>query len=506
MEGTRETILTRIMTWVPSSQENLQEVNKTPQSGIYWVYGSPGIGKTALAHSVCASLQDRRQLVGAFFCQRDTTNLSDPRNILPTFIHRLAQIFPHFRTIVAKYLHEDPTLTPQSMKETLFVEFIRSLRRHPKQHTLVFVIDALDECGNSKSRPAILKVLTEAAQLAPWLKLIITSRPEMDISQCLLDIPTQYDLGADEGTEVDIRIFARSQFLPVASKWHLPTSWPEESLFNRVISQANGLFIFIKTLVLALELCPDPEQSLKEMLKDSISAGLESLFGLYTGILKAQVINSNITEFWQVIAVITTAQYHPLRAEAIANLARVKPNLIQKWIDDLSSMVYRDGRANNAIRARHLSIIEFFVSDRCEYKANLQDAHARLGIACLETMVRQLRFNICELEDSRLANADIKDLELRIEQNISQPLQYSCLYWSNHVSKTPNNDNCQALGLENLRKFFEGLWPLFWIEVLSVLGMVPTGASSLRRMISWVKVSRALAHICLHSRMVLIEL
>ena len=505
MEGTREAILKRIMEWVPTPQDNPQGGYGAPQGNIFWVYGFPGIGKTSLAYSICANLQDREQLAGGFFCQRDDTNLSEPRNILPTFIYKLARIFPHFRTIVAEHLRKDSNLTPQSMKVTFFVDFIRSLRRRPKQPTLVFVIDALDECGNSKSRPAILKVLIEAAELVPWLKIIITSRPEVDISQCFLDIPTKYDLGTDGESTGDLRTFARSQFREVASKWLLST-WPEEPVFNKVISQANGLFIFIRTLVLALELCSDPEEALKEMLQGSISAGLESLFGLYTSILKAQLINCNTAEFWQVVVLITTAQYRPLREEAIANLARVKPNLVGKWVNDLSSLLYRDEKANNAIRARHLSIIEFFVSDRCEYKANLQDAHARLGIACLETMVGQLRFNICKLADSRLANADVKDLESRIERNISEPLQYSCLYWSNHLSKTPNHDDWRVLGLGSLRKFFEGLSPLFWIEVLSILGMVPIGALSLRGVISWVKVSRALAHLHMHSGMNLIGL
>ena len=452
MDGTRETILERIMGWV----SNLQERNETPQSDTYWVYGSPGVGKTALAHSICASLQERRQLAGAFFCRRDAENLSDPRNLLPTFIHKLAQTFPHFRTIVAEHLQADPHLTSQSMKETLFVDFVRSVHRHPKQHTLVFVIDAFDECGNRKSRPDILKALIEAATLAPWLKIIITSRPEVDIGQCFLDIPTKYDLGTDGEANSDLRTFARSEFRSVASQFLL-SAWPEESLFNRVISQANGLFIFIKTLVLALELCSDPEESLKEMLQGSISPGLEPLFGLYTGILKAQLINNNTAKFWQVVALITTAQYRPLHEETIANLARVKANLVGKWVNDLSSLLYRDEGADNVIRARHLSIIEYFVSDRCIYKANLQDAHAQLGVSCLDTMVVQLRFNICELEDSRVANAAIKDLESRIEQKIPQPLQYSCLYWSNHLSKAPSSDIWQALALGSLKKFIEGL-------------------------------------------------
>jgi len=152
-------------------------------------------------------------------------------------------------------------------------------------------------------------------------------------------------------------------------------------------------------------------------------------------------------------------------------------------------LLYRDEGANGGIRVRHLSISDFFVSGRCDYQVNLRDANAQLGIACLETMVKQLCFNICKLEDSRLANANIKDLPSRIEQNISDPLQYSSLYWSNHLCSTPDNRNQCAL--EGLKKFFGGSYPLFWIEVLSLLGMVPIGAPSLRRVISWVKVSTA---------------
>jgi hypothetical protein len=151
MDGTRQSLLNQVTDWVAnkSGQHNVL------QSNAYWFYGSPGIGKTSLAHPICEILHDRNHLAGAFFCRRDDPNLSEPINILPTFIHKLAIIFPPFRTIVAKRLRGDPNLTPESMKGSLFLDFIRSL------HTLVFVIDALDECGNAQSRPSILKALTD---------------------------------------------------------------------------------------------------------------------------------------------------------------------------------------------------------------------------------------------------------------------------------------------------------------------------------------------------------
>jgi len=484
MDGTRQSLLNQIVEWVAnkSGQQNVLQGNT------YWIFGSPGIGKTSLAHSICANLHERNHLIGAFFCQRDDSNLSEPINILPTFVYKLAIIFPPFRTIVAKHLRDDPNLTPESMKGSLFLDFLPSLPRH-LEHTLVFVIDALDECGNHQNRQDVLKSLTDAAALAPWLKIIITSRPEIDIERFFRGLTSSsyssYDLATDQEASDDLRTFARSQFASVASRWHLDTAWPEESDFNKLISRANGLFIFIKTLILALEICEDVEESLKETLQGSAGTGLESLYRLYSSILKA---HRNIGGFWRMIVVITTAQYRPLCEEPIAKLTGVKPNLVKKWVDALSSLLYRDEGANGAIRVRHLSISDFFLSDRCEYQVNLRKAHAQQGTACFETMVKGLRFNICGLEDSRLANADIRDLPSRVKQNVSEPLQYSCLHWSDHLCSSANRDE-RLLVLGDLKTFFEGLYPLFWIEVLSITGMVPIGAQSLRRLLSWVRVS-----------------
>jgi len=169
----------------------------------------------------------------------------------------------------------------------------------------------------------------------------------------------------------------------------------------------------------------------------------------------------------------------------------VGSNLVKKWVDDLSSLLYRDEASKGGIRVRHLSISDFFFSHDpyCDYQVSLRDTNMELGIACLKTMVNQLRFNICKLEDSRLANADVKDLQYRIEQNIPDALQYGCLYWSDHLCVTPDTGDQRVWA--SLEEFMEGLYPLFWVEVLSIMGMVPLGTPSLRLVISWAKVSTA---------------
>ena len=199
-------------------------------------------------------------------------------------------------------------MTPQSMQDTLFLEFIWSIPHHSNPDTLVVVIDALDKCGSTQSRADILKVMIDVAALAPWFKTIITSRPEVNI-MCSLGTTAKYDLGRDQEATANLRNFAHHQLNLVASRWNLSTPWPAELLLNRVILQANGLFIFIKTLVLALKKCKDPNECLMEALQDSASTGSESLYHLYSSIIKA---HSESAGFWQMIAVITMAQYRPL--------------------------------------------------------------------------------------------------------------------------------------------------------------------------------------------------
>jgi hypothetical protein len=481
MEGTRESILEQIIAWVTN------ELEQTDGRNTYWIYGLPGIGKTSLAHSICATLHKKEQLAGAFFCRRDDQELREPRNILPTLIRKLAILFPPFRNVVAECLRNDPNLAPESMQPSLFLDFIRKLPRLPKK-TLVFVIDALDECGSTQSRPGVLKALKDATACAPWLKVIITSRQEVDI-QRFFDSPTQlshlrYDLTADEQTTSDLRIFAKHRFSTVASMRYLRSPWPEPSLLDGLISRAEGLFIFIETLARALEHCDDADGLLERTLNDSAGPGLASLYGLYSSIVRARRALSS-AKFRLVIGMLLiTAPYRPLCEETVAELAGVKPDLVKMWVDDLGSMFYRDKGAGGGIRVRHLSISDFFVSDDCQgdCQVNIREANVELGIACLEKTVEQLRFNICGLEDSRLANADVKGLASRIKEHISDALQYSSLYWSNHLCFTPVIGEGRVWDM--LRKFFEGPYVLFWVEVLSIMGMLGIGVPSLRELAS----------------------
>ena len=65
---------------------------------------------------------------------------------------------------------------------------------------------------------------------------------------------------------------------------------------------------------------------------------------------------------------LATAPYRTLCNKTIAELVGVKPYLVKKWVDALSSLLYQDGAVNRGIHMQHLSIYDFFVSNRCNYQ------------------------------------------------------------------------------------------------------------------------------------------
>lgn len=98
--------------------------------------------------------------------------------------------------------------------------------------------------------------------------------------------------------------------------------------------------------------------------------------------------------------------------------------------------------------------------------------------ACVEIMHKELKFNICELETSFISNGDVHDLQQHVRQKISAGLQYSCLHWDENSEEA----------YKNLDRLFREERPLYWLEVMSLMGKVPLAISALRNVTAYTKV------------------
>jgi hypothetical protein len=98
----------------------------------------------------------------------------------------------------------------------------------------------------------------------------------------------------------------------------------------------------------------------------------------------------------------------------------------------------------------------------------------------LKVMHNQLGFNICNLPTSCLRNIDMPDFQQRLSLYIPAYLRYVCRFWVDHLCEASYDPSSAHAAEKLLLKQF-----LFWLEVLSLLGMVDHAPRALSKLMSW---------------------
>ncbi len=116
---------------------------------IYWVNGLAGIGKSTIARTVAEDAK-RCELLGAsFFFSRQEKKLSDPHLFIRTIAYQLSRSYPEARPVIINVFRHDPDIVEKSFS-IQFTKLILEPLSKITSKRVVIVVDALDECDNSK--------------------------------------------------------------------------------------------------------------------------------------------------------------------------------------------------------------------------------------------------------------------------------------------------------------------------------------------------------------------
>jgi len=230
-----------------------------------------GTGKTTIAKTVCeqASADAEIMLGGSFFCSRSTglATQRDIRCVIPTLTRLLARDFVDFRLALAETIHDEiqhKEVTAQV--EHLLRTPLSSLKdvRVP----ILFVIDALDECGGETTDgmlddtkchavvTSMLEALVSLTRSNPKLpvKFLVTSRPESQIRDTSVSndkLSQILRLHTVDATEVnaDIRRYITETLnTKLSGKPKLRASITDTDI-EELVLLCDGLFIFAATAV-----------------------------------------------------------------------------------------------------------------------------------------------------------------------------------------------------------------------------------------------------------------
>ncbi|KAG8753330.1 hypothetical protein FRC11_007520, partial [Ceratobasidium sp. 423] len=477
LDGTREAVLSKILTWTQ---------NRDNSESFMWISGQAGMGKTSIATSLCQRLDNIGALAGSFFCQHDHPDLSDPLRVINNLVHEFSMQCPAYAYEVAYAIRANRRACNAHLSlryEHLVKRPIERLKSLSMPMTLVAIVDGLDECGDRDSREKILHKLYDMSRLVTWLKVIITARPLGDIQQYFQNHCANspiIQLGDYESSN-DIRAYIQGGLGQIAREEH----WPDNSI-SQLCTMAQGVFLWAKLAIKFIKSSTLPTMPrLRIILDNRESPVTDYLDTLYTKALITAVDDGGdgVKDAYIrcIGAILATSEREPLSIPDLQYLLLVAGQIDQPTLEQILNNLSPLLLMMNGGRPRfHHSCFKDYATNSSrsgDFFVSLDQYEANPAICCLKVMQRDLRFNLCQLETSHLLNSEVPDLKLRIHSHIGPTLKYACIHWIDHFTASPS----QAL-VEAINNFFEGPQLMYWIEVLSLLGRLDvaiTGLSTL---------------------------
>ena len=465
-------------------------------SNILWIRGFPGVGKSAIARKLASKLKSSHRLGSSFFFQRELATKQTPVNFWRTVAFDLSCEYPSARSaIVAKLKDNEIDLENTDAKE-LFRSIVEDPLKQssdiPRGRLPVVVIDAVDECGGldgsrSKHRTILLEGIKAWTRLGLRFKLVVTSRPEDDISRALSAISKHVELGSGKSVSLsssrDIHSFLCQEFARIASKYQgsLSPTWPGIEAIECFTKRSAGLFIYADTLIKFVDE-GEPDEQIESILSGTLHHG--SITELYRQVLDVSFKNPSamvLEGFRKVTGTIILAKI-PLGRQDILHLLDMKPVALDHICSGLRSVL----GSGDPLRFIHQSFVDFLMDpDGCHpsflFSTAIQSRILLLG--SLRVMKSELKFNICKVETSYITHDEIPDLKKRVDQNISMHLQYACRFWTDHIHKCDFDEQIAS----EVEDFMENIF-LYWLEVMSLVREVNRVTQGLRLVVTWSKV------------------
>jgi len=522
MKDTRVQVLRDIEAWIKDF--------KGPQ--IFWLTGMAGTGKSAIAWSICSRANGNLEIIlgGSFFCSRSTgvSGQRDVRCMVPTLAQLMARQSVEFAKALAVELALDPDVLHQQVGvqvEKLLYNPLLALK--DSLVPIVFVIDALDECGGQLTDSGALDdedthrivsdmlealvAFSESSVRLP-VKFFVTSRPETHIrdthvsDHAFSKVLRLHTVDKQQVTS-DIRLYITNRLFATPTLQKLFT----EDDIAILVGLCNGLFIVAATalghaLGAGVELARARFNSLLNASGNGLGIGVtEPLDRMYAVIVEdaakvGDVEANQLTTLLRVLAALLSARMS-LSVAALAGLLDIPIGQLHASMTRLHAVIHvPDDDHDASLRPIHASFGDYLFG-RALGRIRISESlgHEALTYGCLHVLANRLYFNVSQSRSSFEPNSAARP------SSITLSIEYACLQWIYHVSAlldlSKNNLQprrslrsrlfpwsrqaqqtlavCHYTDLEeNISTIFCPRM-LFWLEVMSVLGQVQRAAAML---------------------------
>ena len=401
-----------------------------------------------MAKQIAKDWERAAKPVASFFFSINAEDTRTNTKFCSTVAAKLADLqdFGIFRSTLTEGLKQKITVETHNF-ESQFEELLCvPLKRTNKP--VLLIIDALDECDR-KDRYELLSVLLSKLDTLPMVKVMITSRPEPDITKLLRNnqLVRSSDLQGSGDTNSSISDVLQyiSNFFATSDKLQSVQSYAP-----MLAKGANGLFIYASTACKYLQDSLDVEAAIATI--ESIS-GLDDL---YSQIMERAIPKDDPASFQAVFFILQAilAAQRPLSVAEMQSLLK-KGQVVRSVVETLAS-VLSTGAEDKPVEVLHPTFREY-LTDRGRsgaYFIDVKKGHKSLAIGCLKTCSK---------------NTTEEHLGV-----INSTLEYAVLYWPYHAAcflrGADTQKDTQSLEDQIISFFKEDL--IYWFELTALLKAV----------------------------------
>ncbi len=371
-EGTRQWFLDKVSSWFGNKE-----------SRVMILTAGPGVGKSVLSAKVCKQYQQRGQLAACHFCDFRNSDSRNPNRILQSLASQMCDNVEGFRDELTKSLRRDHSRDslPDAFR-VLLNDPLHALNRH---EPMLIVVDALDESKTDEKSEFLELISDNFFELPEWIKIFISSRPELQVRKKLKHLHPFEILPDDRDHKRDLKHFIR-HCLPDLCKDNV--SW--------LISNCEGSFLYAYYLVNELkEMDLGIEPNLNDYVPKGISGFYEKQFKRLKSGLKGFKQNTEVSIFKCFVDVVAASK-EPLPIKIILlslGLSGEEFEIRETIIGIVSEIlpVYED-----CLTVYHKSLWDWLTLDG--YEEHAFEANVANGIKCLWRACKSIYDDINSLE------------------------------------------------------------------------------------------------------------
>ncbi|MFY7913662.1 MAG: TIR domain-containing protein [Rubrivivax sp.] len=292
-------------------------------SQVLWLCGGSGLGKSAVA----AMLAHQWGETGAVhFCVAGHVDKGDPRRAVLSIAYQLSTYLDTYRArLMALDLEREVEKDARALFDALLVGPLAGDFPVPDQAWLV-VIDALDEATQADGSNDLAELVgQEWRKLPAWLRLAVTSQPDVEVQAWMSDVPVILLDGEDAEQRADVRAYLERELAEQGR-----TTMPQ--VLDQIVERSEGAFQYAVLLLEEIRQgrC-NPEDAI-ELPRGMQAAYLQTFKRRFVqaGVFEAQI---------QPLLALMLASPDPTPLAVLADAVGITVTEVRRRLGQLGSMV-----------------------------------------------------------------------------------------------------------------------------------------------------------------------